>query len=163
MYKRSALMRTIPITCGVGIKSEPLVLGEKMGHLVGNKNSPHCNLVMPVSPLLVGFPRKEKVKSAAHARELAAGADLCGVSAWWISPFPMDSKIPRTGRGRRNWYLRRIRWLQPTQRCDLYVAEAQTMPAATPRWRKMSSRISSRRTWTSCTFAEVVDITLPSA
>jgi hypothetical protein len=52
---------------------------------------------MPVSPLLVGFQGKEKVMSVAYVRELAAGADLCGVSVWWNSPFPMDSRNPRDG------------------------------------------------------------------
>jgi hypothetical protein len=123
VYTGSELIRKNPITCcGVGIKCQPLGLGDKWGHSVGSQNLPHCNLVMPVSPLPVGFHGKEKVKSAVYAWELAAGADLCGISAWWNSPFPMHSRNPRTGEGWRN------RWLHTTRQCDLQAAEARIIP-----------------------------------
>ena len=67
-------MRKNPITCcGVGIKSQPLGLGDILGHLVGSQNSPHCNLVMPVSPLLVGFHGKEGEGEVCHLPKGASG------------------------------------------------------------------------------------------
>jgi len=68
--------------CGVGIKLQPLGLRDKWGHSVGRQNSAHCNLVMPVSPLLVGSHRKE---GEGEIYRLCVGASGRSRLVWCLS------------------------------------------------------------------------------